>query len=88
MDAQHFFAQLLQNLKVAKEIAGTNMKNAQEKPKQHHDKKAKLPDFKVGDWVLLKSMKVPKNQSCTQSMRDFLHNGAGSQLYIQAYEFC
>ena len=63
MDAQHFFAQLLQNLKVAKEIAGTNMKIAQEKSKQHHDKKAKMPDFKVGDWVLLKSMKVPKGHS-------------------------
>ena len=63
MDAQHFFAQLLQNLKVAKEIAGTNMKIAQEKSKQHHDKKAKMQNFKVGDWVLLKSMKVPKGHS-------------------------
>ena len=39
------------------------MKIAQEKSKQHHDKKAKMPDFKVGDWVLLKSMKVPKGHS-------------------------
>ena len=33
MDAQQFFAQLLQNSKVAKEIAGTNMKIAQVKSK-------------------------------------------------------
>ena len=39
------------------------MKIAQEKSKQHHDKKAKMPDFKVSDRVLLKSMKVPKGHS-------------------------
>ena len=63
LDSQQYFEQLLQNLKIAKEIAGTNIKIAQEKSKQHHDRKAKEPGFKVGDQVLLRSMKVPKGYS-------------------------
>lgn len=63
LDAQHFFEQLLERLKAVKEIAGTNIKISQEKSKQQYDKKAKDPDFKVGDYVLLKSTKVPKGYS-------------------------
>jgi hypothetical protein len=63
MDAQCFFEQLLQNLTVAKEIAGSNMKIAQEKSKKRHDIKAKEPTFIVGDWVLLKNMRTKKGIS-------------------------
>ena len=63
LDAQHFFEQLLERLKAAKEIAGTNIRISQEKSKQRHDVKAKDPGLKVGDYVLLKSLKVPKGYS-------------------------
>lgn len=63
LDAQQYFEQLLDKLKIAKEIGGTNMKIAQEKSKLRHDKSAKEPGFQVGDLVLLKSMKVPKGLS-------------------------
>lgn len=63
LDAQHFFERLLERLKAAKEIAGTNIKISQEKSKQRHDLKAKDPNLKVGDHVLLKSLKVPQGYS-------------------------
>ena len=63
LDAQQFFERLLERLKAAKEIAGTNIRIAQEKSKQRHDINAKDPGLKVGDYVLLKSIKVPKGYS-------------------------
>ena len=63
LDAQHYFERLLERLKAAKEIAGTNIRIAQEKSKQRHDVQAKDPGLKVGDYVLLKSIKVPKGYS-------------------------
>ena len=63
LDAQNFFERLLKRLKAAKEIAGANIKISQEKSKQRHDLKAKDPDLKVGDNVLLKNLKVPKGLS-------------------------
>ena len=63
LDAQHYFERVLERLKAAKEIAGTNIRIAQEKSKQRHDVQAKDPGLKVGDYVLLKSIKVPKGYS-------------------------
>ena len=63
LDAQRFFERLLERLKAAKEIAGSNIKISQEKSKQRHDLKAKDPGLKVGDQVLLKSLKIPQGYS-------------------------
>ena len=57
-NVKQYFEQLIGRLKVVKEIARDNMKIAQEKAKLHHDIRAKEPDFKIGDLVLLKKEKV------------------------------
>jgi hypothetical protein len=63
LDGVVFFDQLYKNLGVAREIAGDNLKIAQEKSKTRHDAKSKDPNFKVGDWVLLRNMKTQKGLS-------------------------
>ena len=85
LDAQHYFEQLLERLKAAKEIAGTNIRIVQEKSKQRHDVQAKDPGLKVGDYVLLKSIKVPKGYSpklYPKEQGTILYHRAGSKLYI------
>ena len=63
LDGVIFFDQLFKTLGVAREIAGENIKFAQEKSKKRYDQKAKDPNFKVGDWVLLRNMTSRKEVS-------------------------
>ena len=62
-DAKQYFEELLERLKMAKDIAISNMQLAQEKSKQYHDQKAKEPDFALHDRVLLKESHVPTGLS-------------------------
>lgn len=63
LDGVVFFDQMFKNLGVAREIAGDNIKIAQEKSKKRYDVKSKTPNFKEGDWVLLRNMKTKKGVS-------------------------
>lgn len=53
--------QLKENLKIAHELANTNLQEQQVKNKEAFDKKAREPKFQVGDQVLLHCPKVPKH---------------------------
>ena len=53
-------AAILDNLKMAEEIANKNIQEAQDKSKVYYDKTAREPEFSVGDRVLLHVPKVPK----------------------------
>lgn len=63
LDAKHHFEELIERLKMAKDIAVSNMKAAQEKFKNYHDQKAKIPEFALHDRVLLRVSKVPTGLS-------------------------
>ncbi|CAC5371569.1 unnamed protein product [Mytilus coruscus] len=54
---------LIDRLKIVKDIAKTSVENSQEKTINRYDKKAEAPKFRVGDYVMLQSMKVPKGLS-------------------------
>ena len=63
VNVRQYFEQLIGRLKFVKEIARKNMQAAQDKAKHNHDLKAKEPDYKVGDKVLLKNEKVSQGLS-------------------------
>ncbi|XP_046329556.1 uncharacterized protein LOC124113317 [Haliotis rufescens] len=54
---------IIDNLKVAQEIARENIAIFQKKSKAHHDQKVALPKFQVGDTVLMNNQKVKKGCS-------------------------
>ncbi|KAL4231721.1 hypothetical protein ACF0H5_009297 [Mactra antiquata] len=54
-----YFHNLTARLKISRDIARQNMERAQDRAKDRHDVKAKMPQFKVGDKVLLRQEKVP-----------------------------
>ena len=53
-NAKQYFQELFTKLKVSQEIATQNLQAAREKAKQRHDVKAKVPNYKLNDLVLLK----------------------------------
>ena len=57
VNTRQYFEQLLSNFKVTREIAQDRMEKAQEIAKQHHDVRAREPNYKLGDKVLLKCEK-------------------------------
>ncbi|CAC5416210.1 unnamed protein product [Mytilus coruscus] len=54
---------VIEKLKIAKEIATDNVNRRQEKNKEHYDKKDKEPDFMVGQKGLIRVYKVPPGLS-------------------------
>ena len=62
-DAKAHFDELLERLKIAKEIALSNVKDSQAKSKECFDKKSKVPTFDLHDRVLLRCSKVPTGLS-------------------------
>ena len=54
---------LMRHLKTTREIATQNVKTAQDRQKQQHDKKAEVPTFRLGEYVMLHSTRVPKGLS-------------------------
>ena len=62
-DAKAHFDELLERLKIAKEIALSNVKDSQAKSKERFDKKSKEPTFDLHDRVLLRCSKVPTGLS-------------------------
>ena len=56
---RRYLAEVLENIDLARQIASQNMKQAQENYKQQYDKRAKDPNFELGDKVLLHCPKVP-----------------------------
>ena len=67
--AQEHVNELIDQLKMVQKIAKCNVDKAQEKGKTYYDKKARKPQFKVGDRVLLQCMKVPKGTSPKLQMK-------------------
>ncbi|CAC5362516.1 unnamed protein product [Mytilus coruscus] len=61
--AKEHIQEVIEKLKIAKEIATDNVNRRQEKNKEHYDKKAKEPDFRVGRKVLIQVYKVPPGLS-------------------------
>ncbi|CAC5417671.1 unnamed protein product [Mytilus coruscus] len=61
--AKEHLHQLIDHLKIVKEVCKQNLQKSQEKSKQYYDKRSKEPDFRTGDRVLLQCMKVPKGLS-------------------------
>lgn len=62
-EAQENIQEVLQQLKVTNEIAQSNIQKHQARNKERHDLNTKLPDFQLGDKVLIKINKVPKGLS-------------------------
>lgn len=62
-NAQQYLNQLIEKLKVSKEIASENLITSQEKVKQKHDIKAQLPIFQINDLVLLRNTRVKEGLS-------------------------
>ena len=60
---QQYFAELTDRLKVVSKLAKFNQERKQLQAKERHDIKAKVPNFMVGDKVLLKQDKTPQGQS-------------------------
>lgn len=59
-DAKSHVSDLMSHLKIVKDIAKENKRKAQIKQKHQYDKKAtELPEFRVGQSVLLHTTKVP-----------------------------
>ena len=56
--AEQYLNELIQNLKVSKNIATENQLKASEKAKLRHDLKAKVPNFRVTDKVLKRNNAV------------------------------
>ncbi|VDI58931.1 Hypothetical predicted protein [Mytilus galloprovincialis] len=61
--AKNHLETLIDRLKIVKDIAKTSVQNSIEKTKNRYDKKGGAPKFRVGDYVMLQSMKVPKGLS-------------------------
>jgi hypothetical protein len=62
-DAKHHINDVIDKLKIAKIIARQNIEHHQEKNKENYDKKAKEPEFRVGQTLLLRVYKIPKGLS-------------------------
>ncbi|XP_063438465.1 uncharacterized protein LOC134719390 [Mytilus trossulus] len=77
-EAKEHIQEVIEKLKIAKEIATDNVTRRQEKNKQHYDKKAKEPDFRVGQKVLIRVYKVPPGLS-----RKLQDNSDGPYLITQ-----
>lgn len=64
-DAKQYMKDLLVGLNISTEIAKANDLHNQSKNKDYHDQHVRLPDFAVGDLVLLKNHKVSTGLSYT-----------------------
>ena len=62
-DAKQYLEDFMVNLKMSHQIARQNDEYHQQLNKQRHDKSIKLPDFRVGDKVMMTVHQVPKGQS-------------------------
>ena len=60
---QQYLKQFLDNLKISTKIAHENEKHFQHRNKRRYDQHTKVPDYIIGEKVLLKIQKVPKGQS-------------------------
>lgn len=62
-DAKTHVSDLMSHLKIVKNIATKNIQKAQQKQKQQYDKKTQVREFRVGQYVLLHTTKVPQGLS-------------------------
>ena len=63
LEAKEHINAVIEKLNIAKTIARQNIERHQEKNKDNYDKKAKEPEFRVGQKVLLRVYKIPKGLS-------------------------
>lgn len=62
-DNKQYIKQILENLKISEKIAHENEQHFQNRNKQRYDEHTRIPDFSIGEKVLLKIHKVPKGKS-------------------------
>lgn len=62
-DAKEHIRDIVDNLKITREIATENIKMNQEKSKGHYDKKTKEHQFRLNQTVLLQQFKTPIGKS-------------------------
>ena len=62
-DAKQYLEDFMANLKMSHQIARENDEYHQQLNKQRHDRHTKLPNFKVGDQVMMTIHQFPKSQS-------------------------
>jgi hypothetical protein len=58
-EAKEHINEVINKLKIAKQIATKNVSQHQEKNKEHYDKKTKEPEFTVGQTLLIRVYTVP-----------------------------
>ena len=59
-EAKQYINKILHNLKITQEIAESNVREKQQKSKDYYDKKAKLPQFRINQTVLLRQYKTDR----------------------------
>ena len=52
-DATQYFNQLIEKIRLSKEIATENLNKARQNAKLRHDVKAQVPNFQINDLVLV-----------------------------------
>lgn len=62
-DNKQYIKHFLENLKISEKIAHENEQHFQNRNKQRYDEHTRIPDFSIGEKVLLKIHKVPKGKS-------------------------
>ncbi|KAK3105624.1 hypothetical protein FSP39_002098 [Pinctada imbricata] len=62
-DAKQYLEHFLSNLKIAHVIAKKNDEYNQQRNKQYHDKHIRIPDFRIGEKVMMAIHQIPKGQS-------------------------
>ena len=62
-DTKQYLEDLLENVKISAEIARDNDIFHQERNKEYHDRSLRIPDFKLGDRVMMAIHQIPKGQT-------------------------
>lgn len=84
-DAKQYMKDLLAGLNISTEIAKANDLHNQSKNKDYHDQHVRLPDFAVGDLVLLKNHRCLQvyHINCMTSQMDLTASLVEDKLYLQ-----
>ena len=61
-DLKQYIENMHERVKIARQIATENKERSQQIFKAYHDRNAKQPNFKVGQYVLIKIEKIPKGE--------------------------
>lgn len=60
---KQYIDEIKENIETSQQIAKVNLAESKEKQKEYHDRKAEIPNYRIGDKVLLKNHKTKKGES-------------------------